>query len=101
MLTIPQDHISALAGRAESLGALDIAQSSGEVFVHYAANVPLEIGEKDTAGIPFSLDRALHLDSGLPHFFHRDTGESCRANATCHWHSFSKRLGCSLEKQHP
>jgi len=41
----------------------------------YAANVPFEIGEKDTAGVPFSLDRALHLEGGSS-FFHHNTGES-------------------------
>lgn len=73
---IPQQHVSARAGRVLSLGALDIAQSSGEVFIHHTANVPLEIGEKDTAGIPFSFDRALCEDGGLGHVFHGDSGES-------------------------
>lgn len=73
---IPQQHISTRAGRVLSLGALDIAQSSGEVFIHHTANVPLEIGEKDTAGIPFSFNRALCVDGGLRHVFHGDLGES-------------------------
>ena len=93
MLTIPQWHISTWAGRVLSLGALDIAQSSGEVFIHHTANVPLEIGEKDTAGIPFSFDRALCEDGGLRHVFHGDSGESCGANAKCYWYSFSKWFG--------
>ena len=93
MLTIPQQHISTRAGRVLSLGALDIAQSSGEVFIHHTANVPLEIGEKDTAGIPFSFNRALCVDGGLRQVFHGDLGESCKANAKCYWRSFSKQFG--------
>ena len=70
MLTILQDHVCALARRAQFLWALDIAQSSGEVLVHHAANVPLEIGEEDTPGIPLSLYRSLQLDTSLLHLFH-------------------------------
>lgn len=83
MLTIPQDHIPAAAGRAQSLGAPDSAQRSGEVLIHHAADVPLEIGKKDTAGIPFSLDGALPLHRGFPYFFHRRArGQGIAADQT-------------------
>lgn len=36
---------------AQSLGALDKAQSSGEVSIHFVTDVPLEIGDKDALGI--------------------------------------------------
>ncbi len=39
------------AGITVPLFALDLhvgAESSGEVFVHYAANVPLVVGKEDT-----------------------------------------------------
>lgn len=88
MLTIPQDHIFTLAREARSLGAPDVAQSSGEVFIHDAADVSLEIGEKDTPGVPLSLYRPLRLDSSLPRFLHGDTGGSCGSNTKCYWHYF-------------
>lgn len=65
----PQNHIFTLAQGAQSLGATDITQSCREVFNHYAANVPLETGEKNTLGIPLSLYRSLQEDNSLPHFF--------------------------------
>ena len=52
-------NICALAQGAQSLRALDIAQSSGEMFVHYAAHVSLEIGEQDTLGVLLCLYRSL------------------------------------------
>ena len=71
-LNIPQDHLSALAGWGLLTLPRALEKCSEKV---YAANVPFEIGEKDTAGVPFSLDRALHLEGGSS-FFHHNTGES-------------------------
>lgn len=74
MLTVLQHHTFTLTRGGQFLGALDIAQSSGEVLIHYTADVPLEVGEKDTPGIPFCLYRLLlafgHPDVSLLHFFH-------------------------------
>lgn len=92
MLTILQDHISTLAEVAQFLGALDIAQSSGEVFIHYAADVPMKIGENDTPRIPLSLYRLLHLGGMHTHLFHCDTGDSCRSNVKYYWYYFPSGL---------
>lgn len=54
--------------RGSILGALDMAQSHGEVTTHYTAHVSLEIDEH--LGIPLSLYRSLQLNSYLPYFFH-------------------------------
>ena len=60
-LNIPQDHLSALAGWGLLTLPRALEKCSEKV---YAAIVPFEIGEKNTAGVPFSLDRALHLEGG-------------------------------------
>ncbi|KAL0588302.1 hypothetical protein AAY473_039313 [Plecturocebus cupreus] len=39
-----QHHTFTLTRGGQFLGALDIAQSSGEVLIHYTADVPLEVG---------------------------------------------------------
>lgn len=96
MLTILQDHIFTLAQGAQFLGVLDIAQSSGEVFIHYTADVPLEIGEKNTPGIPLGLYRPLHLGGTRLYFFHCGTGDSYGLNEKYYWQYFSKWLGYSL-----
>lgn len=49
----PLNHIFFLAQGTQTLGALDIAQIAINPLhriIHYIANVPLEIGEKNTRG---------------------------------------------------
>lgn len=73
-LTILEDHIFTVPGGTPSLWPLELAQSSGEVLVHHAADIPLEVGEKDALGIPLGLHWFLpsfgHLDTSLLGFFH-------------------------------
>lgn len=72
------------------------------MFVHYAADVPLEIGEQDTPGIPLSLYRFLQLDTSLPHLFHGEQhrqGTAADRTQNVTGALFSRWLGYSLNER--